>query len=294
MTQLRHYPDCRHRQGFTLIEIMAAIVIIAILAVITLSIGSALIERTERRRTEDMLNLLDAAVVEYENSISRRLTYGHSGWPLGNPANGVDWDSTQFDAWDASSYDLEYSTGGLMLGFPDPLAPEFPDGTIAEAGAAGYRAKLGGLEPYQMWRKLADRLMAVESCRSILSAVDSGLIEALGTTPVSSVVPSVFQDAWGSPILVVFPGRDVYTDLDGEPATGGTLRDEDGTIRTKAERILGPARNKRVYFISAGPDRRFGDLLYEVQAGQVWNPDRTQVEMRRTDDNLYSYEVRTW
>ena len=286
------------QQGFTLIEIMAAIVIIAILAVITLSIGSALIERTERRRTEDMLNLLDAAVVEYENSIGRRLTFGHSGWPLGNPATGVDWDSTQFDAWDASSYDLEYSIqNSRMLGFPDPLAPEFPDGSIDEAGDTGYRARLGGEGPYyQMWWVMADRLMAVQSCRSILSGIDPGLIEAIPgtTTPVSSVVRSVFRDAWGSPILVVFPGRDIYTDLDGQPATGGTLRDEDGTIRTKAERILGPARNKRMYFISAGPDRRFGDLVYELQAGQVWNPDRTQVEMRRTDDNLYSYEVRTW
>ena len=282
------------RRGFTLVEIMAAVVIIAILAVITLSLGSALLERTERRRTEDMLNLLDAAVVQFETSQNRPLTCGHRGWPMGN---GGDWEPAKFDAQAGSFYDIEYSNigGGANIDFPDPLAPEFPMGTVPEAGGNGYRAKLGGEAPHFMWRELCDRLLAVESCRNILANVDPSLIEPLSTSPVSTVVPSVFRDAWGTPVLIVFPGRDVNEDLDGAPgSSGGTLRDGDGTIRTKAERILGPARNSRIYFISAGPDRRFGDLSYEIAAGEVWIPDRTEVQMRRADDNLYSYEVRTW
>ncbi len=284
----RHTMHASHRRAFTLVEVMAAIVIIAILAVITLSVGSALIERTERRRTEDMLNILDAAILEYENAVGRQLSYGQDDYPLGNADAGV------FDAYQGSAYDIKYLPG--TVGFPDPLDGGFPTGAVPESGANGYRRRLGGENPYGMWRVLTRKLLAVESCRNILVNADPDLIEALGTVGTNDVVESYFKDAWGSPILVVFPGRDIYPDLDGMPGDGAdiTLRDEDGTIRTRAERILGPARNKRVYFVSAGPDRRFGDLEYQVQAGETWDPDRTAVEMRRTDDNIYSYEVRTW
>ncbi len=281
----RHTMHASHRRAFTLVEVMAAIVIIAILAVITLSVGSALIERTERRRTEDMLNILDAAILEYENAVGRQLSYGQDDYPLGNADAGV------FDAYQGSAYDIKYQPGAV--GFPDPLDGGFPTGDVPESGANGYRRRLGGENPYVMWEVLTRKLLAVESCRNILLNADPDLIEPLVD---ADVVESYFKDAWGSPILVVFPGRDIYPDLDGMPGDGAdiTLRDEDGTIRTRAERILGPARNKRVYFVSAGPDRRFGDLEYQVQAGETWDPDRTAVEMRRTDDNIYSYEVRTW
>lgn len=281
---------CTRRGGFTLVEIMAAIVIITILAVITLSIGSALLERTERRRTEDMLQILDAAVVEYENTIGRRMTFGHPNYPLGGS------DSGSFDAYQGSSYDIEHLNG--VLGFPDPLSANYPDGEVPESGNGGYRRALGGEDPYALWRVFTRKLSAVSQCRSILSNADDDLIEVRGTLGASDVVETVFRDAWGSPILIIFPGRDVYADRDGSGLPGDpgqqTLRDEDGTIRTRAEIILGPARNKRVYFVSAGPDRRFGDLDYRVQVGVQWDPDREDVDMRRTDDNLFSYEVRTW
>ena len=276
--------------GFTLVEIMAAIVIIVILAVITLSLGSALLERTDRRRTEDVLQLLDAAIVEYEQNVGRRLTYGERGLPLDNvnPAH--------FDAGQSGSvYDIEFEIPALNqpgVGYPDPLSPNFPTYVISEDD---FRKRLGGQvgtanSPNSpLWRVLTRKLLAVESCRNILANADSDLVMAMTAPGGSDVVESIFNDAWGSPILIVFPGRDIETDFDA-----ATLRDEDGTVRTRAERLLGPARNKRVFFISAGPDRRFGDLQYEAQVGQVWDPDRTLVQMRRTDDNLYSYEVRTW
>lgn len=276
--------------GFTLVEIMASIVIIVILAVITLSIGSALLERTERRRTEDVLQVLDAAVVEYESTLGRRMTFGHSGQPLGNGS------PADFDAWKGSSYDIEHING--VVGFPDPLSSTYPTGTVPESGIGGYRRALGGEDPYALWRVFTRKLSAVSQCRSILSNADDDLIEVRGTLGASDVVETLFRDAWGSPILIVFPGRDVYPDRDGSGLPGEpgqqTLRDEDGTIRTRAEIILGPGRNKRVYFVSAGPDRRFGDLDYQVQVGEQWDPDRTEVNMRRTDDNIFSYEVRTW
>jgi prepilin-type N-terminal cleavage/methylation domain-containing protein len=292
MMPLNSTPTNAHRTtaGFTLVEIMAAIVIITILAVITLSIGSALLEKTERRRTLDVLQVLDAAVVEYQTTIGRRMTYGHSGEPLGNVLLG------DFDAWQGSSYDIEHLNG--VLGFADPLSGNYPTGTVPESGTGSYRRALGGEAPYRLWEEFTRKLSGVSQCRSILSNADDDLIEVLGTDNFSDVVQTLFRDAWGSPILIVFPGRDVYVDRDGSGLPGEpgqqTLRDEDGTIRTRAEIILGPGRNKRVYFVSAGPDRRFGDLDYQLQVGELWEPDREDVNMRRTDDNIFSYEVRTW
>ena len=283
-------PNQSPRPGFTLVEIMAAIVIVVILAMVTLSVGSALLEKTERRRTEDALQLLDSAMVEYENALGRRLTYGHGGYPLGQGS------PAQFDAWQGSEYDIEFVDG--QQGFPDPLSSAWPTGGGAESGLNGYRRRLGGETPWVLWRSLMSKLAAVPSCRTILARVDSDLLQSLGSPGSSDVVEAVVNDAWGSPVLIVFPGRDIDPDRDGTGLPGDpgphTLRDEDGTIRTRAEIILGPARNKRAYFISAGPDRRFGDLDYWVQVGEEWDPDRTEVNMRRTDDNVYSYEVRTW
>jgi prepilin-type N-terminal cleavage/methylation domain-containing protein len=290
----RRTPHRHASIGFTLVEIMAAIVIIVILAVITLSLGSALLERTDRRRTTDVLQLLDAAIVEYEQTTGRRLTYGERGLPLDNV------NPEHFDAGQSGSvYDIEFTTNGLDqpgVGYPDPLSPGFPAYTVSEDD---YRKRLGGqvgtanAPNSPLWRVLTRKLLAVESCRNILTNADSDLVMAMSAPSGSDVVESIFNDAWGSPILIVFPGRDIDTDFD-DVNLPATLRDEDGTVRTRAERLLGPARNKRVFFISAGPDRRFGDLQFETQVGVPWDPDRTLVQMRRADDNLYSYEVRTW
>ncbi|MDP6890726.1 MAG: prepilin-type N-terminal cleavage/methylation domain-containing protein, partial [Phycisphaerales bacterium] len=73
----------RVRTAFTMIELMVAIVIIAILAAITLSIGSAVLESADRRKTQDVLSLLDAAMTEYEQHTGRPMTYGYGDGEAG-------------------------------------------------------------------------------------------------------------------------------------------------------------------------------------------------------------------
>ncbi len=91
-------------------------------------------------------------------------------------------------------------------------------------------------------------------------------------------------DAWGTPIYATHPGRP-WTTADQAKYLP---RDSDGTIRTRNERRYGIAPNRRVVFVSAGPDRRFG-LDVEVQHLPI---DERQ-EARRTArvDNIYSADV---
>lgn len=65
----------------------------------------------------------------------------------------------------------------------------------------------------------------------------------------------VVLDAWGTPIYPTHPGRMWQNgDLFG-PA------DPDGTNRSYNEQKYGVAQNRRVRFVSAGPDGKFGDLI---------------------------------
>ncbi len=76
-------------------------------------------------------------------------------------------------------------------------------------------------------------------------------------------------DAWDTGILVVLCGR---TWVQGDAAP----RDTDGTIRTDLEGRLGFARNRQTYFVSAGPDGKFGEVS---AAGAAFD---------QTRDNIYS------
>lgn len=85
-------------------------------------------------------------------------------------------------------------------------------------------------------------------------------------------------DAWGVPIYATHPGEVARPDA--------AIVDTDGTERTINEGIYGVARNRRVCFVSAGPDRRFG-LLSEFPG---LPPDQLyEAAAAARDDNIYSY-----
>jgi hypothetical protein len=104
-------------------------------------------------------------------------------------------------------------------------------------------------------------------------------------------------DAWGFRIGVCFPGRPwrngtgLSTTNTGQFYSGGLyLRgvnspasgapDADGTEQTPDERIFGSCRDRRIRFISAGPDGSFGE---------VFQPEGSALK-KQTLDNIVSYE----
>ncbi len=58
--------------------------------------------------------------------------------------------------------------------------------------------------------------------------------------------------------------------------------DPDGTIRTPNEQRYGVARNRRICFVSAGPDQGFGNLT--AMPPYPADPDPVR-------DNIYSYPI---
>ena len=148
--------------------------------------------------------------------------------------------------------------------------------------------------------EVLERLDGVASCRKILARIAP---QFWGEEIVCNSVKRILNDAWGRPIVPVFAGREWYTrgtaasgvnDVEVDDTTNTSLKDTDGTIRTFEERAFGPAKGERIYFMSTGPDGRYGWVNFTHPTSTSFTPDAEDVRYRRTEDNLYSYEVRQW
>ena len=116
-------------------------------------------------------------------------------------------------------------------------------------------------------------LLANAQSKTILANIDSELLRT--PTPAHPDEPNL-QDAWETEVITVFPGRLWVSGFD--PAVN---KDIDGTIRTEFEVAFGVCQNRRIRFVSAGPDGRFGD----VSAAEA-TPAKND-----TKDNVYSYPL---
>lgn len=281
----------RKRSGFTMIELMVAIVIIAILAAITLSIGSAVIESADRRKTQDVLSLLDAAMTEYEQHTGRAMTYGYGdgeGGFIGDDAPLPD--ITRYDI-PVLAYNQTFANG---LGFTE-------DFSVGPDNFGSWETAIKQRIGWQLMNKILERLEGVQSCQAILARIAPAFWAE--ESPNVNTTWRHIVDAWGRPIVPVFAGREWYTratsasglnDVELENTTNTPFKDADGTIRTFEERAFGPARGSRAYFMSTGPDGRYGWLGFTNPTGADFVGDADDTRFGRTEDNLYSYEVRQW
>jgi len=114
-----------------------------------------------------------------------------------------------------------------------------------------------------------DFLGGSEVAKTILAKIDPSLLR---TRPNTNPPLTELLDAWGTPIAVVFPGREFVS---GDAAAD---RDVDGTFRTIQEKRLGICRNRKILLVSAGPDGLLGQL------------NGSAVQRTQAEDNIYSYE----
>ncbi|NNM25708.1 MAG: type II secretion system protein [Phycisphaerales bacterium] len=237
------------RPAFTLVEMLIAIGVVILLAAITVSASIALIQKSEVRQTDSTITVLDLAMSEWEAQSDRKLT-----WTDGTLA------------------------ADLADGTPHVYTLTEVLRTIRRSGAVA--PILAQIKPEFVYTYGVDEpdpppwiALGTPGDPDPNAAAAGG---AIGNFTNELAV----LDAWGTPIRAVHPGRLANVGSGETAQADGTI-----LIDTSAwygvETIYGPAENRRIRFVSAGPDGQFGDLRAE---------DGTP-EHEAAHDNVVSYPV---
>jgi len=249
--KIRCHPQRTIYTAFTLLEIMVAIGIIALLAAITLNLSNSIMRKADERQTKDVLRLVKLALVEWEIASDGKLTFE---------------DFTYVDNCDFCSFDV--LNDGLLA------SPTFG---------------LFGVANDIMQAAMQNRIIqTVQVIRQIESS-DNILLELTGDNFIEDTEGArILVDSWGTPIGVIFPGQ-YYADS-SEVLEFAQDESGDLTIRDQAEDGLGSCMNKEPIFVSAGPDRTWG-YRFQYNEGPGSEDDVLAKELWGASlDNIYSYD----
>ena len=236
----------RSAKRFSLVEMTVVIGLIVLLAGLTLSGSAAVLRHSEQRQTRTVLAQLDTAIAEWELQADRKLIW----WQYGdNPLHR--------EASDIYSYTR-----------PVLIISQILDIVVRSATV---REMIAGIDAELVYHYEDDTApwLDEQKERSQVNNFFLGGITVL--------------DAWGTPIYATHPGRVwIEGDADRSPPLD---RDQDGTIQTYNEENYGIAPNRRIVFVSAGPDGLFGtpDEFPDL-SGDVLTDARDEASM----DNIYS------
>lgn len=242
------------RRAFTLIEMMIVIGIVLLLTALTVTVTITFTMRSEINATENLLKQLDVTMSEWEHAAGRTVTFGIMA-PESEPCDIDPADPAPEHPY--SVYDVEQIQGANHVWDEEDLAVDDAHHVTDD-----------------IWRVIGRSTV----WREFIASVDPELMEVHEEEDEPDAYH--FLDAWGTQILAIHPGRAFERGCD-DRAIIGYVRDNDDTIRTPYEQRFGIAAGRRMYFVSAGPDGRFGDLT----------ADADTAEYEQTQDNLYSYEV---
>lgn len=258
------------RRGFTLLEMLIVIGIIALLASLVLAVSSSVIRASEERNTRNTLEVLNTAMEEYERTLDRAVSYRSAAYTgvVADPTNAG-------QRYDLDSAPAAPPTGSGVAAW---TAMASPYGTIATAGLPAYSNL-----PFRRTVHLIWALTQSPSSAAIMQKLPESVLR--GVRPSSNTAGFLgarhVVDSWETPIIAVFPGRVAGANGVSENAT--TPVDKDGTIRSDSEGAAATAggmgvvcKDRKVLFVSAGNDARFTQLV-----SGVYSP---------STDNLYSYE----
>ena len=244
------------RRGFSLLELVVVIGIILVLMSLVLAVSTVIIQQAENRQLETVFANLEASITEYEQAIGRKITYADRS----DPAD-MNWDVP---------FNPQLSYGSV----------EFPYNQQVAGGA--YTCSCSASADTHGWERYIIRLLELldrtDAAEEILSRIDPNMLVQVRTgngqpLPAGHSMASIV-DPWGSPLAVVFPGRN-WREGDSE------IRDTDGTIRTYLEEKIGICKDATPLFVSAGPDADIGCVKCVNEANSV----RFQASI----DNVYSY-----
>jgi len=246
------------RRGFTMLEIMIVVGIIVILVGIVLAVGATLAASQNIKRTEATMQILESALDEWEALMRRDLTWGIDGVPSNPPYE--------------SRYDMQEDTMHIFL------VSDMLDDVSRSSDIRSMLANIDG-ERYFQYDQVVDTDWLKEGAIASFQATepDPQAGSWLAEKNANWVDKHTVLDAWDRPIRVIHPGRK-WTDGDLLPLDPFS---DDGTVQTPLEIVYGSAQSAKPYFVSGGPDGRFGDISA---------PDGTPMR-EATRDNIYSYEL---
>ena len=265
-------------RAFTLIEMMIVILIIGILAALTLGISSSVMRNAEIHKTEDILKLLTMAVQEWEMEKGRMITFG--GYI---PIEGGNYDIP------LGSPDFAYTDG--------IVAPEFSEQGVEDADMLNaMRIRMEDLvvllKQSEASTGILSKINPDHFCKTIGSATD--FEHTSDVCRIEDEHQMVVIDSWGTPIGVVFPGRNYFEAYPGGNPDFDPAYDDAGdqTLRDEAEDGLGSCINARLYFVSAGSDRLWGyrSQSNDINSGPASKPIGSDPIWEDSVDNIYSYE----
>ncbi len=267
-------------RAFSLLEIVVVLGVILLLAALVLAVSGSVLAASERRETENVMRLLEQATLEWEQALGRPINYGPKAEPglIGQvPARDV--------------YEENFGGSWMSCVLMQRFGENERTRDIVSKIPETYSRK---------WRTGDPALPTTWASTAI--ATDPNQMPNPIQSTTSSGVPLVL-DAWGFRIGVCFPGRPwrngtglsttnaaqffapgLY--LRGPNSPVGGAPDPDGTEQTPDERVFGSCRDRRIRFVSAGPDGEFGRLF--SQTGQPL--PETDLERKKTRDNIVSYE----
>jgi len=269
--------------GFSLLELLVVIGIIVLLASLVLAVSGGVIRASEERATRNTLEILNAAVEEYERVVDRRITYRSSvAVPGGIPPDAAPLASVVYDINGDLNAATSVPPGSGPPGFSWTQLQQ-PYSTVPAGGLPAYSTL-----PFRRTAALVWILSQSQATAPIIQKLPESVFRSIriGTGIQNSLLRHCV-DSWDTPIIAIFPGREA-TQAELTPATGApnpNIVDVDGTVRCDSEGAAASAggmakircRDRRILWVSAGNDTRFSD----VPVGGVSRP---------SSDNIYSYD----
>ncbi len=214
--------------GFTLIEMVVVIGIIALLAALTMGISNSVIRNSQVRQTQDAMKLIALAVDEWELERGRPITF--EGF--------IPIDGGRYDIY-ANDEDIDQPSSSSSVN----------NNEMQEA----METRISSLVELLLQSEPASNILSKISPDFFIEDTQGKLIADPWGNPIGVIFP-------GRKFAEAYPNLDPlgeYPYLD---------ESNDMTVRDEAEDGLGSCVNGRILFVSAGPDLRWG-YRYQVNDG---------------------------
>ncbi len=241
------------RPGFTLLELLIVIGIITLLVGVLLAVGLRAIRSQDERATRNLLFTLDRAMSEYilvAGSIPKYNPQAFSRVP--GP-----------DLLDPNDGLNIISSNDAFLAYPDGSTvrhPIRPDASVFIRQVTGYGE--------------VDAIIRGIPERYLVSTITGPESDPVAGDPSPSVVDAwaIVDALWPAPHPIARQQLVYYVHPDNE----------------LAQDLFGRCINGRPYFMSAGPDRRYGLTSEFADQGLSAAAER-EAALKALEDNIYSY-----